>query len=118
MKKLYTNSILGIPVAVTRMEEAVSYILEHLEELRGQYICLTNVHATMTAYQDPEYLKAQNEAAICLPDGSPLAYILRRRHFAEAERVAGPDLMPSGRLPRGRASPISSTAPLRKPYPR
>ena len=94
-KKIYTNSILGVRIAVTNMEEAVSYILGHLEELRGEYICLSNVHTTMMAWHDPEYKKAQNEAAICLPDGAPLSYILRRRHFSEAERVAGPDLMPA-----------------------
>ena len=94
-KKIYTNSILGVRIAVTNMEEAVSYILGHLEELRGEYICLSNVHTTMMAWHDPEYRKAQNDAAICLPDGAPLSYILRRRHFSEAERVAGPDLMPA-----------------------
>ena len=34
------------------MEKTIQYITEHLEDLRGDYICVSNVHTTVMAYRD------------------------------------------------------------------
>ena len=94
MKKPFTTRILGVNVAVTNMQETVNLIIAHIEELRGKFICLSNVHTTVIAEKDEEYRKVQNAAFLALPDGSPLSLIQRLRGFREAEQVAGPDLMP------------------------
>lgn len=86
-------NILGVNIAVTDLSETVRYIEENLEELRGNYICVSNVHTTVTAYEDEEYRKIQNGGALALPDGKPLSIVSKRRGFSNAERVAGPDLM-------------------------
>ena len=67
-----TCTILGTEIAVTTMEETVRYIEEHMEELRGKYICVSNVHTTVTADEDESYRKVQNGAAFALPDGKYL----------------------------------------------
>lgn len=85
--------ILGVHVCVTNMNEVVSIIKKHIEELRGKYICVSNVHTVVMAYENSEYRKIQNNAAYVLPDGKPLSIVSRKRGYAEAERVAGPDLM-------------------------
>lgn len=85
--------ILGVNIAVTNMHNTLSYFDKYLDDLRGRYICVSNVHTTITAFRDPEYLKVQNGAAIALPDGKPLSHVSRRRGFLQADRVAGPDLM-------------------------
>ena len=90
---MQTCKILGVNIAVTKMADTIAYIEEHLDDLRGDYICVSNVHTTVTAYDDPEYCRIQNEAALALPDGKPLSVVSRKRGFAEAERVTGPDLM-------------------------
>jgi N-acetylglucosaminyldiphosphoundecaprenol N-acetyl-beta-D-mannosaminyltransferase len=90
---MQTCKILGVDVAVTNMAETIAYIETNLGELRGNYICVSNVHTTVTAYEDPEYLNVQNEAALVLPDGKPLSVVSRKRGYAQAERVTGPDLM-------------------------
>ena len=46
-------SILGTNINVINMEKTVRYIEEHLEELKGRYICVSNVHTTVTAYRYP-----------------------------------------------------------------
>ena len=94
MKKPFTTRILGVNVAVTNMQDTVNLIIAHIEELRGEFICLSNVHTTVMAEKDEEYRKVQNAAFLALPDGSPLSLIQRLRGFREAEQVAGPDLMP------------------------
>ena len=86
-------NILGVNIAVTNMEKTVSYLCSHLSELSGSYVCVSNVHTTVTAYEDESYRAVQNGAALALPDGKPLSLTSRKRGFAEAERVTGPDLM-------------------------
>lgn len=86
-------NILGVNIAVTNLNETVRYIEENLGELKGNYICVSNVHTTITAYEDEEYRKIQNGGALALPDGKPLSIVSKRRGFKNAERVTGPDLM-------------------------
>lgn len=90
-----TYNILGVQVAVTDMDKVLSFLKDNLNDLRGKYICVSNVHTTVMAYEDIQYRKIQNEAAAVLPDGKPLSVLERKRGgFLEAEKVSGPDLMP------------------------
>lgn len=93
MKKPFYNCILGTNISITNMQEILNLILEQLEELKGEYVCFSNVHTTVMAYEDKEYRRVQNAAYVALPDGSPLSYVQRMRGHKEARRVAGPDFM-------------------------
>ena len=75
------------------MAETVAYIEEHIDELRGKYICVSNVHTTVTGYEEADYRNIQNTVALALPDGKPLSLYSKKHGFPEAERVTGPDLM-------------------------
>ncbi|WP_096233418.1 WecB/TagA/CpsF family glycosyltransferase [Thermoanaerobacterium sp. RBIITD] len=75
------------------MTETIKYIEENLEKAKGNYICVSNVHTTVMAYEDKNYRKIQNEAFMTLPDGKPLSIVSKLKGFKEAERVTGPDLM-------------------------
>lgn len=86
--------ILKTNINVTDMDKTVAYITDHLEKLRGNYICVSNVHTTVMAYRDKNYRKIQNRAAMALPDGQPLSIVSRARGYKDARRVPGPDLMP------------------------
>ena len=88
-----TSNILGVRVAVTDMEKTVALMESQLENWRGEYVCVANVHTTVTASEDEAYLKVQNGAVMVLPDGGPLSAYSRRHDFEEARRVTGPDLM-------------------------
>lgn len=88
-----TCNILGVNIAVTNMNDTLKYIEENLDNLKGNYICVSNVHTTVMAYESEEYRKIQNGGALALPDGGPLSTISRKRGFSNAERVTGPDLM-------------------------
>jgi N-acetylglucosaminyldiphosphoundecaprenol N-acetyl-beta-D-mannosaminyltransferase len=88
-----TCSILGTDIAVTDMEETIERIESGIEQLRGEYICVSNVHTTVMAYENSSYAKVQREAAFCLPDGGPLSSYSRKHGYPDAARVTGPDLM-------------------------
>ena len=86
--------ILKTRINVTDMDKTVRYIMSHLEELKGNYICVSNVHTTVTSYRDEAYRNVQNSGAMALPDGQPLSIVSRFRGYKDAKRVPGPDLMP------------------------
>lgn len=75
------------------MPDTLAYIENQIDALRGSYICVSNVHTTVMAYEDEHYRIIQNSAAMALPDGAPLSKYSRMAGFRKAERVTGPDLM-------------------------
>lgn len=66
----YCN-ILGTNINVTNMDDTIAYLTDNLERLKGDYICVSNVHTTVMAYRDKAYRRVQNSAAMALPDGQP-----------------------------------------------
>ena len=68
-----TCSILGVNIAAVNMAQTLQLLQQNLESWRGEYICVSNVHTTVTAYQSPEYRAVQNGAVMSLPDGGPLS---------------------------------------------
>ena len=90
---LRVDNILGVNIAVTSMESTIQTLTEKRKEWKGQYICVSNVHTTVMAHENPEYMKIQNEAVMALPDGSPLSAYSREGGKVNAKRVTGPDLM-------------------------
>lgn len=94
MKEKKYCPILQTNISVTNMEDTITYLTENLSDLRGKYICVSNVHTTVMAYRNEAYRTVQNSADMALPDGKPLAMVSKKRGFPEAERVPGPDLMP------------------------
>lgn len=88
-----TSNILGVDIAVTNMEKTIQDIESHLEDWRGKYICISNVHTTVMAHDDEKYRLVQNGAVMALPDGGPLSSFSRSNGNEEAKRVTGPDLM-------------------------
>lgn len=87
-------TILKTNINVTDMDTVLRTIEESLEEVRGNYICVSNVHTTVMAFRDENYRKIQNESWMSLPDGKPLSMVSKKRGFENAGRVPGPDLMP------------------------
>jgi exopolysaccharide biosynthesis WecB/TagA/CpsF family protein len=85
--------VFGIKYCVARIEEAVQHVINHIEDLRGQYICFSNVHTSVMAREDSEYLNVLNSAAMVFPDGTPIANIGKKLGYQGLERVAGPDFM-------------------------
>lgn len=88
-----TGNILGVNINITNMQETIDRFINNLNEWRGEYVCISNVHTTVMAHDDENYRKIQNEAIMSLPDGAPLSAYLRKHGYEDARRVTGPDLM-------------------------
>lgn len=85
--------VFGVSYSIARVEEAVLHVINHIHELKGKYICFSNVHTTVMAKNNADYADILNNAAFVFPDGTPIANKQRNKGFIGAERVAGPDFM-------------------------
>jgi len=84
--------IIGVPISAVNMESCIENIFTDLEQIKGDYICVSNVHTTVMAHDNPEYMKVQSESYMSVPDGKPLS-VVGRKTYPEMDRVTGPDLM-------------------------
>ena len=85
-------NIIGVPISAVNMDSCVENIFNDFEKTRGRYICVSNVHTTVMAHDNPEYYKVQAKSFMSVPDGKPLS-IIGKKQFPEMDRVTGPDLM-------------------------
>lgn len=92
MSEVNKVSILGVNIACVNMQQTLYLITNNLEKIRGKYICVSNVHTTIMANENIEYMNIQNSSYLSLPDGKPLS-IVGRRKGKKIDRVTGPDLM-------------------------
>ena len=88
-----TCNILGVNIAAINMEWLVNYLEKNIMEIKGDYICVSNVHTTVTSYEDAAYCAIQNNGLMAIPDGGPLSTVGRKRGYENMERTTGPSLM-------------------------
>lgn len=85
-----TVNILGVQIAAINMEWLLKYIREHIHDLSGDYMCVSNVHTTVMASEDEEYKAVQNGGVMAIPDGGPLSSVGRKRGAKDMNRTTGP----------------------------
>ena len=90
--KIPTCNILGVDIAAVDMVWLLDYLNDNIHALSGDYICVSNVHTTVTAYEDVEYRKVQNGGIMAIPDGGPLSSVGQKRGFKNMKRTTGPSL--------------------------
>ena len=88
-----TCNIMGVDIAAIDMEWLLHYLSGNIKDLAGDYICVSNVHTTVTAYEDEEYCKVQNGGIMAIPDGGPLSSVGQKRGYKDMARTTGPSLM-------------------------
>lgn len=74
-------------------EDALGRIVSWGAQRQSRYVTLCNVHSVVTASQNQDFNTVIRQADMALPDGSPVAWALRRAGFAKQQRINGPDLM-------------------------
>lgn len=88
-----TCNIMGVNIAAINMEWLVKYLGENLTDIKGDYICVSNVHTTVTSYEDASYCAIQNGGLMAIPDGGPLSTVGKKRGYTNMARTTGPSLM-------------------------
>jgi N-acetylglucosaminyldiphosphoundecaprenol N-acetyl-beta-D-mannosaminyltransferase len=88
--------ILGQPIHPVSKEQAAEAVVRRgLAGPPGAFVCLTNVHTTMESQRDRGLREAVDSAFLSVPDGMPLAWLLRRRGHHHTEKVTGIEYVPA-----------------------
>jgi N-acetylglucosaminyldiphosphoundecaprenol N-acetyl-beta-D-mannosaminyltransferase len=85
--------VLGIPLAVSRYEQVVEWMVAMVRAGARGYLTAAAVNLVMAAQEDEETRAAVLGATLAVPDGQPLVWALRALGHRGATRIYGPDLM-------------------------
>lgn len=44
--------VIDVPITGTNMSECVEFLTRHIDELHGEYICVSNAHTSVMAHDD------------------------------------------------------------------
>ena len=88
-----TVEILGVPITAIDLEGALDVIDDWIASGRHDYITVTGVHGVMEAQDDAEVKLVHQNAGMCVPDGTPLAWIGRLYGHKTMATIRGSDLM-------------------------
>jgi N-acetylglucosaminyldiphosphoundecaprenol N-acetyl-beta-D-mannosaminyltransferase len=88
-----TLPVLVAPIDVVGWQQAIDRISAWAQTRQSRYVCICNVHSTVSASRDAAFAKVIEQADMATPDGAPVAWMLRRQGAAGQSRVSGPDLM-------------------------
>ncbi len=91
--KIPTCKILGVDIAAINMNWLLKFTEDNIKKIKGDYMTVVNVYSCVSAYEDPEYCKVQNNAVLAIPDGGPLSTVGRRRGYKQMKRTTGPTYM-------------------------
>lgn len=88
-----TIALLGVRVDVMNMQDVLARLLQMLRHREKGYLSAITVHGVMVAQRDPEFAAAFADAAIAIPDGTPIAWVGRLQGHRGMQYVTGPELM-------------------------
>jgi len=87
------SDILKIRVDITSSKKVIKQIFHWIgAETKGKYICVSNVHMCMEAFDDSAFCNVVNNADLVVPDGKPLVWAQKFSGHKNAAQVRGPEL--------------------------
>lgn len=86
-------SVIGAPVSAVTVNTALEFVHGNFDALRGAYICASNAHTSVMAYEDAAYRQVQSNAVLNLPDGKPLEVAGRKKTAVPMEKITGTHFM-------------------------
>lgn len=90
--ELNHRKILGMRVDATSYEDATNRIARWAASGESRYVCCSNVHMVMEAYDSAEFQQVVNGASLVTADGVPLVWALKALKVPDVSRVYGPTL--------------------------
>ncbi len=92
---LQETRLLSLRIVNTRMEQALDWLCQRLENSIPTRIAFANAHCFNVATKDTVYQHALTTADVVLPDGSGVAMALRMRGEQLVENLNGTDFVPA-----------------------
>ena len=87
-------SIFGIPLTLCSLDEGVRLIENLVSDKTPQMVVLANAHTLNLAYEQEDYKKVLNAAAVVLRDGTGVSWAVRRKGIPSGHNFVGTDFVP------------------------
>ncbi|MDA3868646.1 MAG: WecB/TagA/CpsF family glycosyltransferase [Gammaproteobacteria bacterium] len=87
------TDVIGTFIDALDLPAAIESITVWAESHQSRTVCLCNVHSSVTARSDQKLAHALSLSDMVLPDGAPVAWVMRKSGYSMQRRIAGPDLM-------------------------
>ncbi|MEM8490029.1 MAG: WecB/TagA/CpsF family glycosyltransferase [Pseudomonadota bacterium] len=85
--------VIGVPVDAISVEEAASRAISWASSGESRFVVACNAHVSVTAFRHRDYWEALSRADLTVPDGAPVAWVMRKLGRKHQRRVAGQELM-------------------------
>jgi len=86
--------IISLNVHHLTFNESLEQVTEYAIKRKPYYVCFANVHMTIEAYSDKQFLEKINNTDLVLADGKPIAFSCKLLHHRKQERISGMDFTP------------------------
>lgn len=88
------KKIVSLKVSTGTYEELVKEVIRLASIRFSSYVCVANVHMSIEAYDNPDFMQLVNQGDLVTPDGMPLAKAVHFLYGESQDRVSGMDLLP------------------------
>ncbi|TCS37164.1 WecB/TagA/CpsF family glycosyltransferase [Reinekea marinisedimentorum] len=85
--------IINMEVDVVNIASAVKTVSDWSKEKAGRYVCVSNVHMCMEAFDSQSFRSVVNGADMVIPDGKPISIAQKLLGQKQADQVRGQDIM-------------------------
>ena len=86
-------NVLGVRVNPLDFDQALGGVADFLRRRVKGYVCAVSVHGVLEALENPRVAQAFTDAAMVVPDGTPMVWVGRVQGHRGIRHVRGPDLM-------------------------
>ena len=85
--------VLGAQIDAVAWPQTLALIAHWAQQRESRVVCFCNAHSVVTTGRDMRFANAIQQADLALPDGAPVAWLMRRTGHPEQARISGPDVM-------------------------
>ncbi len=84
--------VISMWVDTGTFDATTSLVFKWINEAKGRYICVSNVHMCMECLDNATFADVVNNADLVVPDGKPIALALKLLGHESVEQIRGADL--------------------------
>ena len=89
MNNYKKQKILSFYINIISVTEFINQVKNFLLLKKGHYVCISNVHQCIEAFDNNEFAEVINNADLAIPDGRPIYWALKLLGHKEAEHLPG-----------------------------
>ena len=90
--EIFRQTVVSMRVDAASFQTVSSLVLTWIDDPKGRYVCVSNVHMCMECLDNPAFAEVVNNADLVVPDGKPIALALRLLGQVQVEQMRGADL--------------------------